>query len=242
MDAQFRREFLYIMETQPMKKPIIMAALCGGLFFSVLTPASAVTVDYSNTTGHSVNLDPTDGCGGGVVGCFSFSSGSNLEVTSGTASGLFGSVSGNFGVGTITTTTTPQGPLETASVTGTGNLNIFDGSFTLTADLNWVDITTFGTAGSLNTLGTANLTNILYSGSNIDLFALASAGTGTQTATFQFSSPTSLTELFTNRSSTTSTSFSGSISAVPIPASIWLFGTGVLGLAGLARKKTVKDL
>jgi hypothetical protein len=224
-------------------KKTAMIALCGGLFFSMLTPASAATaIDYSNTTGSSVNLDPTDGCGGGAVGCFYFTSGSNLEVTSGTASGFFGGVSGNFGVGAITTTTTPQGPLETASVTGTGNLNIFDGSFTLTADLNWVDITTFGTAGSLNTLGTANLNNILYSGSNIDLLALASAGSGTQTATFQFSSPTSLTELFTNRSSTTSTSFSGSISAVPIPASVWLFGTGLLGLAGLTRKKPVKEI
>jgi hypothetical protein len=220
-----------------MKKTTI-AALCGGLFFSILTSASASVIDYSNTAGSSVNLDPTDGCGGGVVGCFSFTSGSNLEVTSGTASGLYGNVSGNFGVGTITTTTTPQGPLETAGVTGTGNLSIFDGSFTLTANLNWVDIATFGTAGSLNTLGTANLNNILYSGSNIDLLALADAGAGTQTATFQFSSPTSLTDLFTNSSFITSTSFSGSISAVPVPASIWLFGAAVLGLAGITRKKS----
>lgn len=223
-------------------KKTAMAALCGGLLFSVLAPVSAATIDYSNTTGSSVNLDPTDGCGGGAVGCFYFTSGNNLEVTSGTASGLLGSVSGNFGVETITTTTTPQGPLETAAVSGTGNLNIFDGSFTLTADLNWVDIATFGTAGSLNTLGTANLSNILYSGSNIDLLALANAGSGTQTATFQFSSPTSLTDLFTNSLSITSTSFSGSISAVPVPASIWLFGTGVLGLAGFTRKKAAKEI
>jgi len=28
------------------------------------------------------------------------------------------------------------------------------------------------------------------------------------------------------------------ISAVPVPASVWLFGSGLLGLVGVARKKT----
>jgi hypothetical protein len=229
------------MEVQPMKNLPVTAALCGSLFFSILAPVSAATIDYSNTADSSVDLDPTDGCGGGVVGCFSFSSGNSLVITSGSASGFHGGISNTFGVGTITSTTTPQGPLETASVSGTGLLTIFDGSFTLTADLNWIDIATFGTAGSLNTLGTGNLSNIVYSGSNIDLLALANAGSGIQTATFQFSTPTSLTDLFTTSSSTTSTSFSGSISTVPIPASVWLFGSGILGLAGVRRKKRAAE-
>jgi hypothetical protein len=221
-----------------MKNLHLAALLCGGLFLPLAAPASAATIDYSNTVNSSVNLDPTDGCGGGVVGCFSFTSGNNMIITSGSAAGFLGSVSGLFGVGSITTTSTPQGPLETANVNSTGGqLSIFDGFFTLRADLSWVDIASFGTAGSLNTLGTANLSNIVYSGSDIDLLALASGGSGVQTATFQFPSPTSLTELFTNRSSITSTSFSGSISPVPIPAAVWLFGSGLLGVLGLARKK-----
>ena len=28
------------------------------------------------------------------------------------------------------------------------------------------------------------------------------------------------------------------VSAVPVPAAVWLFGSGLLGLAGLARRKT----
>ena len=30
----------------------------------------------------------------------------------------------------------------------------------------------------------------------------------------------------------------GSVSAVPVPAAVWLFGSGLLGLIGIARKKT----
>jgi hypothetical protein len=32
----------------------------------------------------------------------------------------------------------------------------------------------------------------------------------------------------------------GDIGAVPIPAAAWLFGSGLLGLIGVARKKTAK--
>lgn len=35
----------------------------------------------------------------------------------------------------------------------------------------------------------------------------------------------------------TSAQFAGSISAVPVPAAVWLFGSGLIGLAGLARRK-----
>ena len=31
---------------------------------------------------------------------------------------------------------------------------------------------------------------------------------------------------------------SGDVSAVPIPAAVWLFGSGLLGLVGMARRKT----
>jgi len=33
-------------------------------------------------------------------------------------------------------------------------------------------------------------------------------------------------------------SLAGNVSAVPVPAAIWLFGTGLIGLAGIARRKT----
>lgn len=212
----------------------MLGAVCACTLAIYATPAAAVTINYSNTPGSSINLDPTDDCGGsGTFGCFSFSAGNSIQVTSGTASGFSGGITGLFGVGAIT----PSGSQETASVSGTGVLSIFDGSQTLTADLNWIDIASFGTAGSLNTTGTANLSNIVYGGLNGDLLALANAGDGINTASFQFTSPTSLTDIFTTSTSVTSTSFSGSIAPVPLPAAVWLFGAGFLGLIGMARRK-----
>ena len=38
-------------------------------------------------------------------------------------------------------------------------------------------------------------------------------------------------------SSQVSSSYSMSITAVPVPAAVWLFGSGLIGLVGLARKK-----
>ena len=219
-----------------MKTITLLATICAGIIVSYAAPAAAVTIDYSNTSGSSVNLDPTDGCGGsGTVGCFSFSPGNSIQITSGTANGFAGGISGTFGVGTITS----AGSVETAMVSGTGVLSIFDGVFTLTADLDWVDIATFGTAGNFNSTGTANLSNIVYGGTNGDLAALLNAGSGVNTATFQFTTPTSLTELFTTNTAVTSTSFSGSITptVVPVPAAVWLFGSGLLGLIGAGARK-----
>ncbi len=217
-----------------MKNIHLLAAVCAGMIACYVAPATAVTIDYSNTSSSSVNLDPADNCGGsGTVGCFSFSAGNSIQITSGTAAGFAGGISGVFGVGPITTASS----LQTASVSGTGGLSIFDGTFTLTADLMWVDIATFGTAGSFNTTGMANLANIAYGGTNGDLLALLNAGAGVNTATFQFSTPMSLTALFTTSTKINSTSFSGSISPVPLPAAAWLFGAGLLGLLGTAGRK-----
>lgn len=222
-----------------MKKRILNGLLLASVISVFAAPTAAVTVNYSNTPGSSIRFDPTDGCGGGAVGCFDFfpTSPNNIQVTSGTAIGSLGVIAGTFGVGTISSPTTG---LETASVTGSGTLTVNDGAVTpgiLSADLAWIDIASFGVAGSINTQGTANLTNITYTGSDTDLVALANAGTGIQTATFQFTSATSLTDLFSNSSQVTTTSFSGSIAAVPLPAAVWLFGSGLLGLVGIARRR-----
>lgn len=188
---------------------------------------------YANSTGSTINFDPSNGCAtGGTVGCFSFSSVSNnMNITSGTANGLSGAINGSFGVGAIST----AGGVETAAVTSTnGMLTINDSGNTFTADLEWVDTLTVAIIGGLNLSGAANLSNIAYSGSNGDLVALAAGGI--QTLSFQFASLTSLTELFETNSSVTSTSFSGSIQAVPLPAAAWLFGSALLGFVGISRR------
>ena len=222
-----------------MKGPIL-GVLSACLLSAIAVPAGAVTIDYSNTAGSTINFNPLDGCGGGTVGCFDFSPDSpltSINITSGSASGLLGNIDGTFGVGPITTLVSSPFLVQSAAVSGTGTLSIVDGANTLTADLVWVDIYSAGVAGGTNVNGTANLSNISYSGTNADLLALFNGGTGIQTMTYQFTSAASLTKLFTTNTSITSTSFSGSITPVPVPAAAWLFGSGLVGLIGVARRK-----
>jgi len=226
-------------EKNSVTRRLTNALLACTLAFSV-TATHAAAINYAATAGSNIVLDATDDCGtAGSVGCFSFtpnatdsSSATSLTITSGTANGVLGRIDGTFGVGTIIS----SGGLETAPVTGVGSLSLFDGANALTASLSWVDIAPFGTGGIINIEGTANLTGISYSGSNADLLAFSSAGSGTQTATFQFTSPTSLSDLF-NGSGTTTTSFSGSITPVPVPAALWLFGSGLLGFTMVGRRQ-----
>jgi len=222
----------------------------GACAFAVfVTPAIAVTLDYSNISGSELVFNPLDDCGGiGTVGCFEFlpwlpppsTNPPNLQITSsttGSASGLFGTISGTFGVGPITGTGFIP-TVETATVSGTGTLTIYDGpNPVLTAVLTLENIFTFQAGGGINFAGATNLSSIAYGGTNADLLALANAngGNGLQTVSFQFDVPTSLHDLF-DGTEETPTSFSGSISAVPIPAAVWLFGSGLLGLLGISRK------
>jgi hypothetical protein len=217
----------------------------------VATTASAATIDYSNVagntigTGSTIDFDPTDTCVSDInnIGCISFTpastgadSGFDLVITSGTANGFNGNIAGTFGVQPISS---PGGGVETADVTGSGTLTIDDGSTDLTATLDWVEVVTFGALGGVNPNATVNLSNISYAGSNADLLALFNGGAGIQTLTFQFGAVTSLTDLFTVATSVTKTSYSGSITPVPVPAAVWLFGSGLLGLVGIARRKQV---
>lgn len=221
------------MEGDLMTKQGFSTVICACALLVLASPVTAATINYSSTANSQVNLNPADNCGGtGTVGCFDFSPGTSLEISSGTAIGHAGSITGTFGVGAIA-----PGSLESANVTGTGTLTILDGNTPLTANLDWLNINTVGVAGIINISGNVNLTSITYLGGNADLLALANAGSGIQTATFQFTSPQSLTDLFETSSTISSTSFSGSISAIPVPAAIWLFGSGLLGLAGIARRK-----
>ena len=215
----------------------LLGVVSACLLCAFCAPAGAVTIDYSNTVGSTINFNPLNGCGGGVVGCFDFSPDSpstSINITSGTASGFLGNIDGTFGVGAIDISLSP---LETASVSGTGTLTIIDGSNTLMADLVWIDIFSVGVAGGTNVGGTANLSNITYGGSNPDLLALLNGGSGIQTMTYQFATPHSLTQLFTTSTTVMSTSFSGNITPVPVPAAVWLFGSGLLGLVGIARRR-----
>src|SRR5215831_16090516 len=178
-------------------KRLIIATTLGMAFAFASNSAWALQVDYSNTTGSSISFDGS--------GNFSFSPASDsFSVTSGSAAGLLGDISGTFTIGSITT----SGVQSSAPVSGSGELVIHDGASNFKATLQWVDIVQLGTGSTLNDLGTVNLTGISYGGSNADLLALANAGSGINVLTFQFAPAVSLSDL---ANSAHSTSFSGSI-------------------------------
>ncbi len=213
------------------------------LLLGSVPAANALTLTLSSTSTPSgtgeVEFDPTDPAGGGT-GSFSFipSGLANFAVDTsdgvGDSVGLQGSISGVFDIGIISN---PITGVETAPVSGLGTLSISDGvSEFFTADVTFENLATIGTGGVIHTTGTANLTSLMYTGGNADLTALAAAPAGTQTVTFQFAFPTSITEL-TSGSSKTTTNFSSTISTVPIPAAAWLFGSALFGITMLGRRK-----
>lgn len=212
-----------ILQFSPTKMiaPLILAA---GMVLAGASNVQAVTFDYSSTGGSSITFD-------GLTH-FTFAPiANNFMVTSGTATGLMGEMTGVYTIGTITTI----GGVSTASVSGSGTFVIHDGVNTLTATLTWVDITQNGTGDNLNISGTVNLTGITYGGSNADLVALRNAGNGANVLTFQFVPAVTLAEL-RNGPGPHSTSFSGTVATLPDGGTtVALLGLALTGLEGLRR-------
>jgi len=181
------------------------------------------TLDIASSPGSSTAPGSTINFNGaGTNTTFAFSpapDGSDFTVISeqggtGAAINLTGLISGTYTIGAITTI----GSLQTATVTGTGQLSIGTAATggVLTANLNWVDIFQAGTSGDLNVGGVLNLSNVSYTGSNADLQALALESVGSATLDFTFNPALSLAQLTANGASN-STSYSGTIYTVPAP-------------------------
>jgi hypothetical protein len=219
------------------------------MLFAIGTPAAnALTFGFSSipvsaeTEGGNIAFD-------GDADSFAFlpTAAASFQIDSvaggtGDAVGNQGNILGEFAIGSITDGSIPGAPgvFEYAEVTGDGTFQVYAGEETLTATISFDSIYTYdvngSSSGGVQTEGTANIIGISYAGSNQDLLALANFGAASGVISFQFTPGLSLTDL-TADGTTNSTSYSGTLSAVPIPAAAWLFGSALVGMAGIGYRR-----
>jgi hypothetical protein len=202
--------------------------------------ADALTLSFAN-----LPANPGLGDLGGQIKFVGTNAVDTLEFTNATTGpgsgysfsidGLYGKIIGPFAIGTVTI---GSGGYESAPVTGTGTLDIFDNAVHLTANLSWIDGATVGggTFGLLNLSGVTNLTNLQYAGSNTTLQNLYAIGHGDVVASFTFSPARSLTDLKAT-GAVNVTTYSGTLSAVPLPGALVLLGAGLVRLVTYSRRK-----
>jgi hypothetical protein len=238
----------------------LLGIAVAGLIVVQTLGAAPVSINFSNVTGAIVNFDGSnhfqflngDGtdCDPTLSGCANNATSRDLAITSISNPGVpgqfaslvtqTGNITGVYSIGAITDVI--PGVYQTAPVSGTGKFSIGDGLGTaasdfFTAALNWVNITTVLSGGTININGTVNLTSFNYAGNNTDLQALASSTAGSVVASFQFTSPVSLTTLASTQAST---SYSGSLTPVNVPEppfwSLFVVELGGLLLVGRLMK------
>jgi len=203
---------------------------CLPVVFAVPLTAQSVELNFSSLGSALVSFDST---GSSLSFTPDASTGYDFEVGSSTVSGLVGykgTLQGNFTIGPVTTSGFGAVQIEEASITGTGLLTLSDGTAAgFTAVLTWNSIVTVGTSGALNAGGATNITDFSYSGTNPILEELATDGSGTAVASFQFVPARDLDNLAAGSGG--ATTYSGSFEAIPEPRAYGMI-LGLLVLAG----------
>jgi len=212
--------------------------------FGKTTTNSFLTISMGGVARGRAGFDDiifTDSTNSGSTGTIDVSVNIFNDLTTfitGTHTGLFGSTirtSAEFS-GTVALTPANGGGFDAFSTAG----NLFNGS------MNGADFTTGTITVDLNRAYTLSISSELEFRSDINTDAefFASMGLG---GTSGSSSSASLNHLGTNPfnlpsgytvNSVQAGIVNNSVSAVPVPASLWLFGSGLIGLIGLIRRKT----
>jgi len=229
-----------------------VAALTAGIGISISTAhlaqaAFVMTLDDLSTTG--VDVIVSDGLGVGAT------TGSSLVTTAADGIAPDGFITFNGGVGsfTVNVVTGVSGPLI-----GPGQLDLNSINVSGSDGILEIGLTDTGYAGDV-TAYTANFGGTTTASVNFDFLrdagnnefggssffdpaaasggAFSGSGGGTIGAG---SSPYSLTILaqINHTGSSQISSFDAHLVPVPTPATVWLFGSGLLGLAGIARRRS----
>jgi hypothetical protein len=236
-----------------MTKRILLTLVCLlGLSLVIAGVASAETIQFSSASNANITFNGADT--GGGIGTFSFNPGTSfIPGTTTATSADFNITLSTFGdaVNDIATITNPvggyliDGPIVDegagtlqSTVSRTGTLTILDHfGQSFIATLAWGNVDTHGSTGTLNDQLAANITGITYVyGANVDrdLLALQQSLGVNGNLTFQ-TGGLDLTALTSGTGNTLVSSYSGTITGVPLPPSALLLGSGLLGLVGLRR-------
>ena len=164
---------------KPVSRMVVGSALVA--LFLAAGSAEAIQLEFAGLAGSYIQFTP-----GGTITFEDEVPGSfnDFHVTFsdgvGDSVGLTGDIDGVFDMAPISTI----GVLQSAAVGGAGELAIDDGVGSIfTADLEFIDVTTFFNFGFFNLNGVVNLMNLAYAGSNADLAGL----TGSSDSVFQAS-------------------------------------------------------
>ena len=222
-----------------MKRKILLG-IGVGLFALVSPQAKALVLNYSSVQDSFIQFN-------GVAGNFSFTAPTQTEFHIQSSDGTGDSVgdsgwfSGTYNVAALTP--------SSALITTIGTMTIQDhGGNNLVAHfVNFININASGTDVHLNELGTPNIFNITYAGSEVDLQNLRDYLD--QTIVLSASSlsyfsdrshaPATLIDLFQGGKAAFRTGFSGQISAGAVPdggMTVLLLG-GALSVLGLIKRR-----